>query len=220
MNWDFITFFGDSTLLVPTAILMFLVFCFSSHGWIVAKHWILTFCTVGFFVCLSKIAFMGWGIGSKTFDFTGISGHTALSSTFWPVFLWISTKKRSQWICMAGRILGISIPLIVGFSRLMVNAHSSSEVIIGWFVGFSASAFFLNLQKTNNSKQLSTFQLAALMFTPFLLIKTETKAPATEFLEHISVMISSSQSPFTRNDLNNIKSSKHSLPSSNTLMHP
>ena len=30
-----------------------------------------------------KLAFMGWGIGIRELDFTGFSGHTALSTAFW-----------------------------------------------------------------------------------------------------------------------------------------
>jgi hypothetical protein len=49
-----------------------------------AWRWALLFGITGAIVCASKLAFMGWGMGIRELDFTGFSGHTALS-TFWPI---------------------------------------------------------------------------------------------------------------------------------------
>lgn len=82
-------FLGDSTLLLPSAVLLFVVALFSSRRQ-VAWQWALAFGVTGAIVCSSKLAFMGWGIGFRQLDFTGFSGHTALSSCFWPVFCGLS----------------------------------------------------------------------------------------------------------------------------------
>ena len=42
----------------------------------------VAFGITGTVVCISKLAFMGWGIGIREIDFTGFSGHTALSTAF------------------------------------------------------------------------------------------------------------------------------------------
>ena len=89
MNWQVVTFFGDSTVLLPSAAVLFIVLFLRKDSKQVAWHWALLFGITGAIVCASKLAFMGWGIGIRELDFTGFSGHTALSTAFWPIFLWL-----------------------------------------------------------------------------------------------------------------------------------
>lgn len=87
MNWYFLTFFGDSMLLLPSGIIVFAILIFSYPSLKQTTQWALLFGGVGAIVCASKLAFMGWGIGIRELDFTGFSGHSALSASIWPVMM-------------------------------------------------------------------------------------------------------------------------------------
>ncbi len=67
-------------LLIPIAIIMAPLH-WKSDDKRPAWYWVLAFCAVGAVVSLSKIAFLGFGIGSARFYFTGFSGHSAMFAT-------------------------------------------------------------------------------------------------------------------------------------------
>ena len=79
MNWQLISFFGDSTVLLPSAAALFIVLMLRKTSRLLAWQWSLLFGITGAIVCASKLAFMGWGLGIRELDYTGFSGHSALS---------------------------------------------------------------------------------------------------------------------------------------------
>ena len=91
---------------------------------------------------------MGWGLGIRELDYTGFSGHSALSAAFWPIFLWLLSARFSVGLRKAAVITGYVLAAVVGYSRLVIHAHSVSEVIAGLLLGAAGSALFLVLQKT------------------------------------------------------------------------
>ncbi|VTN56811.1 Acid phosphatase homologue [Klebsiella pneumoniae] len=95
MNWQLISFFGDSTVLLPSAAALFIVLMLRKTSRLLAWQWSLLFGITGAIVCASKLAFMGWGLGIRELDYTGFSGHSALSAAFWPIFLWLLSARIS-----------------------------------------------------------------------------------------------------------------------------
>ncbi len=93
MNWQLISFFGDSTVLLPSAAALFIVLILRKTSRLLAWQWSLLFGITGAIVCASKLAFMGWGLGIRELDYTGFSGHSALSAAFWPIFLWLLSAR-------------------------------------------------------------------------------------------------------------------------------
>ncbi|CAI0867130.1 phosphatase PAP2 family protein [Serratia ficaria] len=201
MNWHFLTFFGDSTLLLPSAAIVFIILILSPASRKPTWQWVLLFGGVGAVVCISKLAFMGWGIGSREFDFTGFSGHSALSASIWPVMLWLLTGKCSPVIRRLAIAVGYLLALAVGYSRLMIHVHSTSEVITGLTLGFIVSSTFLLLQRGAEPPRLSYRKIAVAVAVPLLLINTGKAAPTQGLLEQIAVTISPASKPFTRADL-------------------
>ncbi len=63
MNWQLISFFGDSTVLLPSAAALFIVLMLRKTSRLLAWQWSLLFGITGAIVCASKLAFMGWGLG-------------------------------------------------------------------------------------------------------------------------------------------------------------
>lgn len=204
MNWQWVSFFGDSTVLLPSAAAVFMVLFLRRPSRQIAWQWGLLFGITGAIVSASKLAFMGWGIGIRELDFTGFSGHTALSTAFWPIFLWLLCTRGSIALRRTAMVMGYLLAGLVGYSRLAIHAHSPSEVIAGLLLGACGSALFLLLQR-NSSRvidvQLSWGGVLSLIIIPVVLLTIGTKAPTQSLLGEIAVKLGPLEKPFTRADM-------------------
>ncbi|WP_205950523.1 phosphatase PAP2 family protein [Pantoea stewartii] len=201
MLWKTLTYFGDSMLLIPTAVIIALILPWKSDNRRTVWYWLFAFGLAGLVVSLSKILFLGFGIGSARFNFTGFSGHSAMSATLWPVMLWlISGRWPSLWRGFAIGV-GYMIPLMVGLSRLVIHAHSLSEVLTGLLLGFTLSTAFLLSQRETALKGFSWPQIAAALLVPVLLLGHGRIATTQQFLEHFSARLAGLEKPYTRADL-------------------
>ncbi|HAT1612984.1 TPA: phosphatase PAP2 family protein [Raoultella planticola] len=206
MNWQWVSFFGDSTVLLPSAAAVFMVLLLRRPSRQIAWQWGLLFGITGAIVSASKLAFMGWGIGIRELDFTGFSGHTALSTAFWPIFLWLLCARGSVALRRTAMGMGYLLAGLVGYSRLAIHAHSPSEVIAGLLLGACGSALFLLLQRNSSrvvDAQLSWGGVLSLIIIPVVLLNTGTKAPTQSLLGEIAVKLGPLEKPFTRADLHN-----------------
>ncbi|HEC2555548.1 TPA: phosphatase PAP2 family protein [Raoultella ornithinolytica] len=204
MNWQWVSFFGDSTVLLPSAAAVFMVLFLRRPSRQIAWQWGLLFGITGAIVSASKLAFMGWGIGIRELDFTGFSGHTALSTAFWPIFLWLLCARGSIALRRIAMVMGYLLAGLVGYSRLAIHAHSLSEVIAGLLLGACGSALFLLLQRNSSrvvDAQLSWRGVLSLIIIPVVLLNTGTKAPTQSLLGEIAVKLGPLEKPFTRADM-------------------
>ena len=204
MNWQWVSFFGDSTVLLPSAAAVFMVLFLRRPSRQIAWQWGLLFGITGAIVSASKLAFMGWGIGIRELDFTGFSGHTALSTAFWPIFLWLLCARGSIALRRTAMVMGYLLAGFVGYSRLAIHAHSPSEVIAGLLLGAIGSALFLLLQRNSSrvvDAQLSWGGVHSLIIIPFVLLNTGTKAPTQSLLGEIAVKLGPLEKPFTPADM-------------------
>lgn len=204
MNWQWVSFFGDSTVLLPSAAAVFMVLFLRRPSRQIAWQWGSLFGITGAIVSASKLAFMGWGIGIRELDFTGFSGHTALSTAFWPIFLWLLCARGSVALCRTAMVMGYLLAGLVGYSRLAIHAHSLSEVIAGLLLGACGSTLFLLLQRNSSrvvDAQLSWGGVFSLIIIPVVLLNTGAKAPTQSLLGDIAVKLGPLEKPFTRADL-------------------
>ncbi|WP_343554666.1 phosphatase PAP2 family protein [Pantoea sp.] len=201
MSWKTLTYFGDSMLLIPTAVIIALVLPWKSDNRQTVWYWLLAFGLAGLIVSVSKILFLGFGIGSARFNFTGFSGHSAMSATLWPVMMWLISGRWSPRWRIATIGIGYVIPLMVGFSRLVIHAHSKSEVLAGLMLGFTLSTAFLLTQRRTALKGFSLPQVGVAFLVPLLLLGHGRVATTQQFLERFSANLAGLEKPFTRADL-------------------
>lgn len=137
--WHSLSLLGDSRLLLPMAAVLLIAGWRAESPWRI--RWALALAVVGLIVLASKLAFLGWGIGVPRLDFTGFSGHAAISAAIWPVTAYIAAPahRSGRWAALLGLVLAVA----VGYSRLPLNAHSWSEVIAGCALGALGSAWAL-----------------------------------------------------------------------------
>jgi hypothetical protein len=146
---------------------------------------------------VSKCLFYGWGIGIAALDFTGVSGHGLLASAVLPLLLrGLPGGSAYRW----GPALGVGLAFVVGVSRVMVGAHSVSEVLAAWLLGLAVSWPVV--------KRLQTVVVAhwATRFSPLLLVlalhtSTATYLPTHALEVRIALWLSGQVQPFTRHEL-------------------
>lgn len=194
--WHLISFFGDTSFLFPTAILISLWLAIAGQPRL-ALLWTALYAIAMGTVAATKIAFMGWGIGLPQIDFTGISGHTAFSTTVFPILFRLTLFRRPPNQQTAGFYMGYLSGFLIGVSRIYLKAHSTSEVVAGFILGLATSyLFLLQLRDTGPIKIHGPFQAgtsillcAALLFSP---------APTQRLLQSFSLYLAGISLPCSR----------------------
>lgn len=199
--WWALTWFGDSGLLLPVALLIAVWLASSRRTWPAAALWILIFGGASLLVLLSKLAFLGWGMGSARFNFTGISGHTMLSASVWPVALWLLASRGTHRLRVGLALFGWLLAACIGVSRLAIYAHSGSEVAAGYLLGVAASASFLAVQRRTAHPRLRASLVALSLLLPLLNLQPGHAAPTHGLIERMAMRLAGTDRPFTRDDL-------------------
>jgi membrane-associated phospholipid phosphatase len=197
ISWTHITHFGDITIMTIAALAI--------AGWLMAENekrlalcWILLF-TIGMsIVAASKIAFIGWGIGIASLDFTGFSGHAMRVAAVIPVVAYLLLQRfRSLPVKMAGVLLAYAVAALLGFSRIVVHAHSVSEVIAGLVLGGMVSTGFIWIASSLQRHLFNPIR-AALVLVVFLPAPYVQPAPTQTWLTDVTLFISGHDQPYQR----------------------
>lgn len=199
--WHAFTWLGDSGLMLPSAFLIGLWLLAVRRTLPSALLWVLCFGIGALTVLASKLAFMGWGIGSARLNFTGLSGHTALSASIWPVALWLMASRAPHRARVVAAMIGWALAAAIGVSRLALYAHSLSEVAGGLIVGVTVSATFLALQHRRAHPRLWWPVVLLSLMTPLAFQQPGSPAPTQSLLERIAVHLAGIEQPYTRADL-------------------
>ncbi|AOK55768.1 phosphatase PAP2 family protein [Burkholderia stagnalis] len=140
--WISITAFGGAGLTLPLAVTI-AVWLALGYSWRRAVAWLAVLAGAIGVVALTKIAFLGWGIGIRAWDFTGFSGHAMLSTSVYPVALFLMLIRTRTPVRLLGIALGLAAGIAVGVSRVALAAHSPSESVTGCIVGALAALIFI-----------------------------------------------------------------------------
>lgn len=160
-RWELISFFGESAFLLPCAAFLYVWLRWRGAAES-ARHWLLAFSVTALAVLVSKLAFMGWGIGSEAFDFTGVSGHAMMASSILPVLGYLAVPSRYRRLSLLTAAVGLLLALAVGVSRLVLHAHSVSEVVSGLVLGCCVSLPFIMRRAMPRSPKVMLVASAAL----------------------------------------------------------
>jgi len=201
MHWQLLTYFGDSMLLLPSAVVFAFALLYNTSRLASVFYWLVSFGTAGLVVSISKVLFLGFLIGSARYNFTGFSGHTTMSTTFWPIFFWFiargfSFKRPLLWVA-----LGYLFALTIAYSRLVLQAHSPSEVICGFLLGCCCSLFFLAMQRKVAFKPVNLIELLLIVALPLFLVFQGKPATTQHFLGTLAAKLAGMEQPHTRQQL-------------------
>lgn len=169
-----------------------------------ATAWLAALGTGILLVLVSKFAFIGWGLGIARLDFTGVSGHSFLAAAILPVgFAWLPPGRRpAAW----ATLLGVGLAVLVGGSRVVLNAHSWSEVAAGWGLGALVSGTALWQMGRAKPRRplphhLRGFIAAAVGLALALSPTVAVKLPMHALEVRLALALSGREHPFSRHDL-------------------
>jgi membrane-associated phospholipid phosphatase len=195
--WSEVTKFGDVTITTFAALAI--------AAWLLAENerrlalwWGILFAAGLGVVIATKMAFIGWGIGIRSLDFAGFSGHAMRASAVMPVLFYLMLQRMPAIVRTFGILLGLACGVVVGISRIAVHAHSVSEITAGWLLGSAVSLGFIwvaskSLQRPVFNPLRIAFSLLALLPAPYV-----HPAPTQQWLTNITLYFSGHDQPFPR----------------------
>lgn len=199
--WLLLTRLGEAQIVLPCALLAAIVLMRNPDTRRLAGWWMLSLAAAIALTTASKLAFIGWGIGYPALDFTGISGHAMFASAVYPLLFGTLLAPRAP---RAGGSLAIAagflLAILVGISRVMVGAHSVSEVVAGLLAGGLVSVLVLGLVRM---PRLSTGPIIPAVLVLFVAVMP-IHAPASithSAVTRLSLLLSGNKEPYTRADM-------------------
>ncbi|MCP3019164.1 phosphatase PAP2 family protein [Cupriavidus basilensis] len=194
--WHLISRFGETSLLLPCAVLI-AAWLFHAGAVASARRWVLSFGVTAAVVLASKLAFMGWGIGCAALNFTGFSGHSMMSASVLPVLLYLIVSARHPRLAVGAGGIGLLLALLVGVSRLKLQAHSGSEVLGGLALGFAVSLSFIfrGRRPARSAPALAAALVVVLMLG---VPAVGVAAPTHHWLEILAARLAGRDKPFQR----------------------
>ncbi|HZZ09797.1 MAG TPA: phosphatase PAP2 family protein [Paraburkholderia sp.] len=194
--WYSITSFGGAGMTLPLAFAIALWLAVG-YTWRMAAGWLLLLGAAVGVVTGTKLAFLGWGVGVRGLDFTGVSGHAMLSTAVYPVALFLMLLPARPALRLLGVALGLVAGIAVGVSRVVLSAHSPSEAITGCLVGALAALLFVRLAWKAEPGRLSAVPVAASLMILALLMHG-VHVPTQRWVTHIALTVSGHDRPFIR----------------------
>jgi membrane-associated phospholipid phosphatase len=196
ISWTNITGFGDTVVMMPVAAAI-LVWLLVGRAWKMAFWWAALFSLGLAIVAATKIAFIGWGIGIRSLDFTGFSGHAMRATAVMPVLFYLMMHRSRS----TGRLIGIGLGLVFGIvlsvSRVEVHAHSISEAVAGCILGGVTSLGFIWLSRRWEKPALSRWLIAVSMIALFPTSYAKP-APTQRWMDSVALYLSGHDRPYTR----------------------
>jgi membrane-associated phospholipid phosphatase len=193
--WGVLSFLGGAN--VTIALASALTIClFSSGDQRLAKYWIVLFGLTMLIVGATKLAFIGWGLGVESFDFTGISGHAARATAVYPVLSYMLLKHRKPALQNAAIVAAFILSIGVAGARIFWKAHSLSEVTSGFFLGAIAAVTYFQLNGSGRLLSLRyrfTWVRCAIAIAVCL-----PTAPTQDWIVKAGLVLSGRDHPYTR----------------------
>jgi membrane-associated phospholipid phosphatase len=136
-----ITDFGDSALLVPASALLLFYLLYLRSGR-TALIWASTLALCGGLTIVLKIGFHACGAELPFLDMRSPSGHTSFSTTFYSCCALVIAANKDRWTQTGVLLLSITLVAAIAASRVVLEAHTISEVATGLAVGLLCVGWF------------------------------------------------------------------------------
>ena len=138
--WHLITRLGEAQVVLPIAVVGGIARVRTPDQGNLAMWWAVLLGVAVLITVATKLAFIGWGLGSAELDFTGVSGHAMLATAVYPLAMPALAGTTRLGTRRLATAVGVALAILVGVSRLMLGVHSLSEVVAGWLLGGAACA--------------------------------------------------------------------------------
>ncbi|WP_322104642.1 phosphatase PAP2 family protein [Paraburkholderia sp. J41] len=194
--WMSITNLGGAGLTLPLALAIALWLA-AGYSWRMAASWVFVLGVAIGLVTLTKIAFLGWGVGVRELDFTGFSGHAMTSTAVYPVAFFLMLQGTPNFVRLTGMLTGLGIGVAVAFSRVVLDAHSPSEAVTGCIVGALTAMVFARYWWHARAQRIST-AVVALSLAAITVALHNVHVPTHRWVTDIALTVSGHDRPFVR----------------------
>ncbi|NOT16627.1 MAG: phosphatase PAP2 family protein [Sulfuriferula sp.] len=197
-SWHAITNLASFSVITPVALVITL-WLWLGHAWRLSVWWLGLFTAGMAIVVVSKITFIGWGIGYRDYDFTGFSGHVVRATAIAPVLLYLISQRAAPTLRNLAVVTGYGFAVLIAISRVVVRAHSPSESIMGWVLGAIISAWMIYLLHHTPAIRirhwLISLLLACLLWLSYLYA---TPTPTQRWITQVALYLSGHDRPYIR----------------------
>jgi membrane-associated phospholipid phosphatase len=132
---------GDAAVLLPLALVCAL--WLRSVDVSLATRWVILLSAGMALVGLSKILYAGCGIEFSAIQLRMISGHTMLAASIYTVAGGLLLGGFGGGWHRLGAASGLVVAAAIGASRILQDAHTLAEVVVGWVLGMIVAAMLL-----------------------------------------------------------------------------
>lgn len=202
--WNLVTRLGEAQILLPAALLTALWFVWRDHSPRLAAMWLGGIGIATLITTFSKVAFLGYGLGWAALDFTGISGHSMFSAAIYPL-TGVALARAAAGLQAArwdrlGLGLGAALALLVGVSRVVVEAHSWSEVVAGLLLGGAVTWTAARTELAPPARHSLWLPVVVCIWLGTTL-PNAPPSPAHGWVTRLALTLSGRAEPYTRADL-------------------
>lgn len=194
--WQNLSLLGSLVVTGPIGVAI-AVWLLAGNSWRLTLAWCLLFGIGMAAVVLTKVAFIGWGVGVESVEFAGFSGHAMRAAAVFPVAFFLAARHAGaparNWALAAG----VALAILIAVSRVFVQAHSVSEAVTGCILGLAVAAGFVWFASTEGHLALSRVLVA--LCIPVLVIAPRVEPVPTEmWVTRLALMLSGRERPYTR----------------------
>lgn len=170
--WSALSFLGSITITGPLGVAI-AVWLLAGRSLRLSLSWCLMFGAGMALVVVTKVAYLGWGIGIPEVQFAGLSGHAMRACALYPVLFYLATWRLGSPARRAAVVAGAVLALLISYSRMPMLSHSLSEVVLGGAVGFGIAAAFIVQARSEHPATVGRVLLALCMAVMLVMPFTE-----------------------------------------------
>lgn len=200
LSWQHFSMLGDSVITLPAAALI-TVWLLAGGAWRMGLWWSALFGAGLSLVVMTKIAFVGWGLGISAWDFTGFSGHAMRAAALFPVLFYLALLRAAAAWRRAGLAFGLLLGVLMAIARVADQSHSVSEAVSGCLLGTALALGFVwlaqSLPKPRKCRWLLSLSFFCLLPTAY----AAPPAPTNAWIEAVALYLSGHSAPYVRSEM-------------------
>ncbi len=166
----------------------------AGRSWRLSLSWCLLFGGGMLLVVLTKMAYIGWGIGIHEVQFGGLSGHAMRACAVFPVAFYLAFHHTRPGLRQAATAAGVALGVLISVSRVPVLAHSISEVVLGGAVGLAVAAAFI-AHAASERPAVAGRVLLALCVPVLCMAPLAKPVPAERWITQLALHVSGNKKP-------------------------
>lgn len=194
--WQSLSVLGSLAVTGPIGVAI-AVWLLAGKSWRLTLSWCLLFGAGMALVVLTKVAFIGWGVGVPSVEFAGFSGHAMRAAAVFPVAFYLAFRRWDGPHRQLALTAGVLVAVLIAVARVYLMAHSVSEAVTGCLLGLVVAAAFIWHASTENHLALSRVLMA--LCIPVLLVAPRVEPmPTEEWMTQLALFLSGHERPYTR----------------------